>query len=172
MGKTRVFFDTNVILEANRISCWVSICNRYSVETVEKCIEEVLTGNPNDPNRVHVDRETLVNNLTARHLTNKKDILNLYSRDPDCSELDAGELHLFAFLESQRILPSDMILILTADKAAIEAIGRLGWLDSLDSLENLAQQSGVRQTTIKSLKQQYSNGWLEQIRTDIKLRGI
>lgn len=63
MEKTRVFVDTNVILEANRVGCWTSICNRYSVETVEKCIEEVLTGNPDDPNRVHVDRDTLVNNL-------------------------------------------------------------------------------------------------------------
>lgn len=147
MEKTRVFVDTNVILEANRARCWASICNTYSVETVEKCVEEVFTGNLNNPKRIHIDKTILENNIAAQyHRTSKRDILNLYDKDPRCSELDAGELHLFAFIQMHRILPNALILISTADKAAIEATGRLGWLDSLVSLENLAQRSGVRQT--------------------------
>lgn len=172
MEKTRIFVDTNVILEANRIGCWVSLCNRYSIETVEKCIEEVLTGSLDDPNRVHVDRDILVNNLKSRHPVSKKDVQNLYSRDPDCSGLDAGELHLFAYILMQRILPNGLILISTADKPAIEATGRLGWLDSLVSLEHIAQEAGSRQAQINKLKQQYSTRWLEQVRTSIKLRKI
>jgi len=172
MEKTRIFVDTNVILEANRTGCWASICNRYSVETVKKCVEEVFTGNLDDPKRIHVDKAILENNIAAQHPTNKRDVLNLYKKDPECSELDAGELHLFAFIHKQKILPNESILISTADKAAIKATGRLGWLDSLDSLENLAQKSGVRQTAIELLKQQYSTKWLKQIRTDIRLGSI
>ncbi len=43
MPRTRVFTDTNVILEAFRTRCWTAICQYYSVEAVEKCIEEALT---------------------------------------------------------------------------------------------------------------------------------
>ena len=39
MSKIRVFLDTNVILEAIRIKLWTTICDKYAIETVEKCIE-------------------------------------------------------------------------------------------------------------------------------------
>ncbi|MBO4123014.1 hypothetical protein J5T34_19995 [Cupriavidus gilardii] len=44
MAKVRVFVDTNIILEAFRTGCWAAICERYAIETVEKCVEEALTG--------------------------------------------------------------------------------------------------------------------------------
>ncbi len=44
MQKIRVFADTNVILEAFRTGCWTAIASRFAIETVEKCVEEALTG--------------------------------------------------------------------------------------------------------------------------------
>lgn len=52
MQKTRVFADTNVILEAFRTNCWKAISSHFAIETVEKCVEETLTGNPGDPRHI------------------------------------------------------------------------------------------------------------------------
>ena len=72
MAKDRVFVDTNVILEAFRTGCWAAICERYAVETVEKCIEEALTGDPTEPGRVDVPAEDLIKGLAARHAVGKR----------------------------------------------------------------------------------------------------
>ena len=52
MPKTRVFADTNVILEAFRTGCWTAISSHFAIETVQKCVEETLTGNPSDPRHI------------------------------------------------------------------------------------------------------------------------
>ena len=38
MAKTRVFIDTNIIIGAFRTGCWVAICNKFAIETVDKCV--------------------------------------------------------------------------------------------------------------------------------------
>ena len=67
MAKTRVFIDTNIIIEAFRTRCWAAICNKFAIETVDKCVEEALTGNPDDPRHIHIHRDTLLEGLTGRH---------------------------------------------------------------------------------------------------------
>ncbi len=77
MAKERVFVDTNVIIESFRTGCWTAICQRYAIETVEKCIEEAMTGDPTDPRYVPVDAEVLNAGLAARHAVQKVDIATL-----------------------------------------------------------------------------------------------
>ncbi|MBY4833781.1 hypothetical protein [Burkholderia dolosa] len=168
MPKTRVFADTNVILEAFRTGCWTAICQHYAIETVEKCIEEALTGDPDDPRRVPVDRETLTGGLAARHAVGKRELASLVLAHPECQGLDAGELHLLAWLHAQGLLPNVLVLVSTADKAAIVATGRLGGLDSLVSLEQLAQHSGVTRGQIDSLARHYRSGWLDEIKFKVR----
>jgi len=134
MPKARVFADTNVILEAFRIACWTAICEHYSVETVEKCIEEALTGNPDDSGRVRVDAAALTAGLAARHPVGKHELVSLVLDHPEFQGLDDGELHLLAWLHANALLSKVLVLVSTADKAAIVATGRLGGLDSLVSL--------------------------------------
>jgi hypothetical protein len=57
----------------------------------------------------------LIAGLAASHETSKREILNLYTIDPGSQGLDPGELHLFAWLKGQRILPGELILISTAE---------------------------------------------------------
>lgn len=71
-ARVRVFVDTNVILEAFRVGCWSSLATTFSIETVEKCVEEALTGDPTDPRHVAVDRDVLVAGLSARHPVDKR----------------------------------------------------------------------------------------------------
>lgn len=168
MPGTRVFVDTNIILEAFRTGCWTAICHHYAVETVEKCIEEALTGNPDDPRRIHVERDQLVAGLAVRHTVGKRELAALVLDHPECQGLDDGELHLLASLHAQGLLPHVLVMVSTADKAAIVATGRLGGLDSLVSLERLAVNSGATRSQIENLARQYRSNWLDEIKVKIR----
>lgn len=74
MPKIRVFADTNVILESFRTGCWTAICNHFAIETVEKCVEETLTGNPGDPRHVAVPPAELKAGLVAQHQVTRKEL--------------------------------------------------------------------------------------------------
>lgn len=168
MPKPRVFVDTNVILEAFRTGCWAAICEHFAIETVEKCIEEALTGDPNEPERIDVPSEELFDGLTARHAVTKKELAAFALKHPRCQALDDGELHLLAWLDANGLLPKVMVLLSTADKAAIVATGRLNGLDSLVSLEHLAKNSGATRGQMTSLKDHYRTEWLDEIKVKVR----
>lgn len=172
MSKTRVFVDTNIILESFRINSWNAICNAYAIETVDKCIEEALSGNSDNPQHISIKHEELTNRLSGRYNPTKKDIANLVIDYPQTQGIDDGELHLFAWLYAQNLLPNALILISTADKAAITSTGLLGWLDSVTSLEYLLNNSGISKQQNHKLRNQYKTTWLDHVKTQIKLELI
>ena len=169
MQKIRVFADTNVILEAFRTGCWTAIASRFAIETVEKCVEEALTGNPGDRRHVNVPSAELSAGLAGQHSVSKKDLATLVLGHPSCSTLDDGEKHLFAWLQANNLLPSQVIVVTTADKAALVASHGLGWLDCMTSLEDLARKSGIGRGNLDLLALQYREDWLSNIKTKIIL---
>lgn len=90
-----------------------------TVETVEKCVEETLTGNSGDPRHVAVPPADLNAGLAGRHPVTRKELATLVLSNPSCSTLDDGEKHLFAWLFANQLLPSQVIVVTTADKAAL-----------------------------------------------------
>jgi len=169
MSAVRVFADTNVILEAFRTRCWTAIASHFSVETVEKCVEETLTGDPFDPRHIAVPPADLHAGLAAQHPVTRKELAALVAHQPGCMTLDDGEKHLFAWLHASNLLPSDVIVVTTADKAALVASHGLGWLTNMTSLEDLARQSGVSRVNLDALALQYREDWLSGIKTKIVL---
>lgn len=165
----RVFVDTNVILEAFRTGCWAALSAAFSVETVEKCIEEALTGDPTDPRHMAVDRDILVAGLAARHAVDKRTIARFALAHPASAGLDDGELHLLAWLHGQGLTTKVKLLLSTADKAAIVAAGRLDWLDIVTSLEQLAQQAGVGRVHLDQMARHYRQQWLDEIKVKVRL---
>lgn len=168
MTKARVFVDTNVILEAFRTGCWAAICEHFAIETVEKCIEEALTGDPTEPGRVDVPSDVLIGGLAARHTVSKKELATFALKHSECQALDDGELHLLAWLDANGLLSKVMVLMSTADKAAIVATGRLDGLDALVSLEHLAKNSGATHGQLADLKDHYRTGWLDEIKVKVR----
>jgi hypothetical protein len=169
MAKGRVFVDTNVIIESFRTGCWTAICEHYTIETVEKCVEEAMTGDPTDPHYVPVDPKVLGVGLTARHAVPKLDIATLVLNFPQSQGLDDGELHLLAFLYRHGVSEDAAILVSTADKAAVVVAGLLGWLDFLVPLESLAEKSGVTRAQIDRLAGHHRARWLEEVKVKIRL---
>jgi hypothetical protein len=169
MPKERVVLDTNVIIESFRIGCWTAICEHYAIETVEKCIEEAMTGDPSDPRYVPVDADALNAGLAARHSVQKLNIATLALEFPQAQGLDDGELHLLAHLHGNGAFEGIRVMLSTADKAAIVVAHQIGWLDLLFSLESLAQSSGVTRLQVEKLAAQYRTRWLDEVRTKIRL---
>jgi hypothetical protein len=169
MLKIRVFADTNVILESFRTGCWNAIQKQFSIETVEKCVEETLTGNPSDARHIAVAAADLAAGLSKQHPVTRKELASLVLGNPSCSMLDDGEKHLFAWLYAHKLLPSQVIVVTTADKAALAASNRLGWLDCMTSLEDLARKAGVGRVNLDALALQYREDWLSSIKTKIRL---
>lgn len=114
----------------------------------------------------------MINGLSNRHTTNKQDIADFILSNPQCDGLDDGELYLFAWLHSRKILPNSSILISTADRAAIYALGRLGWLDSAECLEKLIQEAVVSKPQQDSLHNHHRSNWLNNIKADIRLKSL
>ena len=169
MAKSRVFVDTNVIIESFRTKCWLAICEHYAVETVEKCIEEAMTGDRSHPRYVPVDPRTLRAGPAESHRVAALDIAALALGCPQSLGLDAGEMELLAYLRRVGISPEVTIMLSTTDKAAIVVAGLLEWLDRLVSLESLANRSGVARSSVDGLARHYRTLWLGEIKTKIRL---
>ncbi len=165
----QIFADTNVILEAFRTHCWAAISKHFSIVTVDKCVEETLTGNPTNPRHIPVSATDLKTGLAAQYAVTRKQLATLVLTHPICSTLDDGEQHLLAWLLASELQPSLRIAITTADKAALIATYHIGWLDYTWSLENLARSAGVSKTNIAALALQYRDNWLSGIKTKIRL---
>lgn len=168
MSKIRVFADTNVIIESFRTNCWTAITTHFYFETVEKCVEEVLSGSPDDPRYVTVPPAELHAGLSSRHPVTRKELAALVMH-PSCTTLDDGEKHLWAWLLANKLLPSKAILVTTADKAALIAANSLGWIDCVTSLEALARTAGVARVALDALGKQYREDWLSSVRIKIRL---
>ena len=169
MAKKRVFADTNVVIEAFRTGCWTALCERYDVVTVEKCVEEALTGNPDDPRHIAISVEDLNAGLATQHPVSRREIATLVLAFPRCGALDDGEKPLLARLHADKSLPAPLLVVSTADKAALVASHELGWLDSLVSLEVLAREAGASNAALTALRLQYREDWLVGIKTKIRL---
>lgn len=169
MQRSRVFADTNVIIEAFRVGCWSAICAHFDIETVEKCIEETLTGNPEHSRHVRVASADLHSGLRGRHTVTRNELASLVLSHPSCAVLDDGEKHLLAWLFASKLLPSAAVVVTTADKAALVATHRLGWLDCVVSLEDLARRAGIGNAGRNTLSLQYREDWLSGIKTKIRL---
>ena len=170
--RQRVFVDTNVVIEAFRINCWAALTNRYAVQTVEKCIEEALTGNTGCAGRVQIDPKAMLEGLTARHTVTKITLATFVIEHPECDGLDDGELHLLAWVKQHISNRFDNVVLSTADKAAIVACHRIGeqWLDAVVCLESLAQEAGVSRQQIRQLAPHHRKKWLEELKLAIRLK--
>jgi hypothetical protein len=169
VAKGRVFVDTVVIIEAFRTGCWPAICGRYAVETVDTCVAEALSGNPESPGYIPVDAALLRGGLAAIHKVTRLEIATLVLEHPHSQGLDDGERDLLAWLYARGLDSEARILISTADRAAIVAAGQLGWVDLLICLEDLVEASGASRARLQDLARHHRREWLSRLKTEIAL---
>jgi hypothetical protein len=160
-----VLLDTNIIIEAVRTACWNAVASYFALETVNKCLEEALTGDPLRRGYVKVDSAQLKKGITKTHAVTKLDAATFALALPTADEMDPGERELFAHALGRK----DTWVASCADRAALKAAFALGWKDRIVSLESLAHATGAR----PALKSHFSERWLSEQRTAFVLeRGL
>jgi len=152
-----VLVDTNIIIEAFRAHCWNAVTTHFTVETVETCYEEALTGDPLRPDYIAVDAAQLRNGLRMRHAIAREQGAQLRVRLAYEEGLHAGEIDLFAHALGR----SDAWIASCADRAAVYAALELGWEDRFVSLEAMARAAGAK----PALKHHFTDRWLKDVRT-------
>lgn len=157
-----VLVDTNIVIEAVRTRCWNALVSYFTLETVDKCLEEARTGDPMRREYVAVDAEQLAG-VSKAYTVNEQEKARLALDLPTADELDAGERDLFAHTFGR----SDAWIGSCADRAALKAAFALGWKDRMVSLEVLARFAGAR----PDLKQHFREQWLTDVRTAFVLEG-
>jgi hypothetical protein len=157
----RVYVDTNAILESHRIKCWNGIASRFSLCSVEKCVEECATGNLSGA-EIEIDITGLRSKVVVEEV-NVQERVQLNIRLGGRVILDAGEEHLIA----KAVLQKNAWMLCSPDKAAIRAVGLLNLGDRLVSLEELAQSCG--QAIGGKTKGHYLKKWLENQKTILAL---
>lgn len=162
MSKTRVFVDTNVVIEACRIGVWNCITAGFAVETVDTCVAEAQTG----PSGLQPG--LLSGSLARCHQVSRLERAEIVLAHQDAAYLDDGEKDLFARLLADGG-PGNELLIATADKAALIVAHKLGWLTCVRSLEELAREAGASRAMLSRLESHFKEDWLSLIRTKIAL---
>jgi hypothetical protein len=152
-----ILVDTNIIIEAVRTRCWNALRSHFSVETVETCLEEALTGDPLRSGYVQIDPAQLKNGVRKSHPVSSLETMRLALTYAAADELQAGERELLAHAMGRK----DEWVFVCADRAALKVAFALGWIERVVSLEALARAAGARPT----LKFHFTERWLSDVRT-------
>lgn len=168
MEKQRVIVDTCIIIAAFEARCWNALCGHFSVETVERCVEECQAGDHHDPKRIKVASGELLKGLSKVHPVSAADLLKLRLEVEQLPGIDDGELHIMAWLHANRPVEASLLLS-TTDIAAVRATHVLGLLDRLRSLQVLGKASGVDDKQLEKLDAHFQDPWLSSLRTRITL---
>ena len=158
-----ILLDTTAIIEAHKYNCWNAIVKNYHIETVDKCIEECGTGDMRRRDRVPIDVEELRRELVI-HQVSELSIAATALKSSAFSLLDPGEREVLAHAYT-KYRAEDIWYVSSQDGGCVRAGYELGLLDRFVSFEEMTQAAGLRLT----LKYNYTEKWLQNIRTEIKL---
>ena len=159
-----VLIDTNVILEAHRVSRWQHLSDHFKVHTVSKVIEETQTGYQKRTREEQINQKKLTESFSEVHPVSEHDIASTMISSPEIFSLDAGERDLLIYASK---LAGDCWLISSPDSAAMRAAHKQGWLDKVVSLESLLETIHCK-SDIK-LRENYTKKWDEKKKSQIKL---
>jgi hypothetical protein len=123
----QILLDAVVVIEAHRGQYWDALCNAYRIALPATVMEDELFYFESDKGKKGLNasswlKEGKVIRIDA-DLTHFEAIAQLLSSDFMAS-LDAGELEALAILASKE---HQNFLFVTADRAAVKALGVLGW---------------------------------------------
>lgn len=149
-----VLLDTNVIIEAHRVSCWKALSNFFRLQTVRRCIQEATdTRGRHRPGYVEVPMDSLEGRIGIFDVT-AAEIAQLQFRAPNVYDLDDGERDLLAYA-----CKCDATWVLASpDHAVVQAMKVLKMLDRFVSLEALLEIAKIKPAA--HLRENHRKRWL------------
>lgn len=159
-----VLIDTNVILEAHRVSCWQNLSRRYRFHTVSTVMEETQTGYQRRARPLQIDYFQLKESMSEIYQVSAFDLMSCTLSQPEIMGLDPGERDLLIYASKAG---EDCWLLASPDKAAMRVAHAIGWLDRMISLEELLNTVHLRPSL--SLANNYSEKWHTQTCLNIRM---
>jgi hypothetical protein len=163
MSSARLLMDSNAIIDSHTFKCWKTLHKNYSVETVQKCVEECVSG-ANRLKKVPIVEIDLISQLSAPpHPVDNQMRAELAARIGGVP-MDDGERDLMAFVITQ---DPKALIVCGPDKALVRAAARLKLLDNIVSLEQAAVAVGWSRKFRWDDKN--TTSWLRQTKTQVLL---
>ncbi|MEO3683361.1 hypothetical protein ABHN84_13805 [Shewanella vesiculosa] len=159
-----VLIDTNVIIEAHRVSRWEHLSKHFKVHTVEKVIEETQNGYQKRAKEQQIDQNELTKSFSEIYSVSEKEIAGTMMTTPEIFTLDAGERDLLIYASKLNI---ECWLISSPDSAAMRAAHKQGWLDRVVSLESLLEVINCKSAI--PLRDNYTRKWDDKKKSQIRL---
>ncbi|MCC5865364.1 MAG: hypothetical protein JJU31_09625 [Wenzhouxiangella sp.] len=151
-----ILVDTNVIIEAHRVRCWIGMANQFRLITVAEVFKETQTGHQNRAEEQNIDPDELRGQLSQIAEVSRTQLADIDIEYPDHG-LDAGEHHLVAFA---RTLDEPAWLLNSPDNGTIRFCSQANWLDRLISLEAMANALGMPHGS--RLRGNHTEAWLRR----------
>jgi len=160
-----VLLDTTAIIEAHRQGIWKPLVNGFRLATVEKCIEEVDTGNLVAGERLEIDTGRLRREMMVYQVDDATMAEAVLSSEGKLQILHDGEKELLAYATNV----SGIFYISSQDRACVRVGAKMGLLDRFVSLEEMAEAVGRKRLP---LPWQYTRKWLSDVRTACRLEEL
>ncbi|KMM86374.1 hypothetical protein HX787_28090 [Pseudomonas tolaasii] len=159
-----VLVDTNVILEAHRVTCWNTLASYFRLATVETVVEETQTGFQNRSPAQTIQLAPLRGSF--HHIENiTNEARAQFALDNPNVLLDPGERDLIIYARS--LDPKTTWFLNSPDMAAVRYCHHSKWLDRLVSLE--AMNKHISAHTTSNLRDNFSENWLSVRKTKLLL---
>ncbi|MBR9907068.1 MAG: hypothetical protein GYB30_03335 [Gammaproteobacteria bacterium] len=152
-----ILVDTNVIIEAHRVSILKEILGSLNLATVCKCIEETQTGAQNRDPRANIDEALLRTRMHIFYPTDEQILIASMER-PGLADVDAGELHL---LTQAHLMDGDVWFVSSPDKHPMRLAIEYGWRDRLVSLEAVYRIANANRKV--SFRENFTEAWHQRV---------
>lgn len=152
-----ILVDTNVIIEAHRVSILNEILGSLNLATVCKCIEETQTGAQNRDPRFNIDESLLRARMQIFSPTDEEILLASMQR-PGLADVDAGELHL---LTQANQMNGNVWFVSSPDRHPMRLAIEYGWRDRLVSLEALYRLANANRRV--SFRENFTEAWHQRV---------
>ncbi len=149
-----VLVDTNVILEAHRVSRWEHLSKNFKIHTVDKVIEETQTGYQKRAKEELIDQKELSSSVALIYSVSDEERIQCMLDASSVSQLDDGEKDLLIYASK---LGVGCWLLSSPDTAAMRAAHDQGWLERVVSLESLLEAINCKSD--KPLRENYTEKW-------------
>lgn len=151
-----VLVDTNVIIEAHDYGCWQSLVGAYTVETVETCVVEAMTG---DGQRF--EEASLRQSFHRIHEVSEIELVEVALRNGE--GLDAGERALWAHALGR----ADTWVLCGPDRASMRFGYEQKMRDRVVSMGGLLNT--INHRTARPLRPHFEQRWLDEVMVKLAL---
>ncbi|MDN7126923.1 hypothetical protein J6J34_00865 [Pseudidiomarina sp. 1ASP75-14] len=153
-----ILVDTNVIIEAHRVSILNEMMGCLNLATVDMCIIETQTGAQNRDPKFTID-EMLLREKMKIYSPGDEQILLASMQYSGIADVDDGERHLLT--QASLLLGAEVWFLSSPDRHPMRLAIEYGWRDHLVSLEQVYRLANASRKV--TLRDNFTETWHQRV---------